>query len=161
MELCHWNEELQPSPSVYDAEPGFVPSVERPLVYHLFGHLRQPESVVLTEDDYFDYLIGVTGNKDLIPPVVRRARTDSALLFLGFQLDDWDFRVLFRSIMGQEGRTRRKRYAHVAAQINPEEGRILEPERARIPRVLLPGRRCEHLLGGRGGVPAGDVAPLV
>jgi hypothetical protein len=131
VEICYWNEELQPSPSVYDAEPGFVPSVERPLIYHLFGHLRQPESVVVAEDDFFDYLIGVTGNKDLIPPVVRRARTDSALLFLGFQLDDWDFRVLFRSIMGQEGRTRRKRYAHVAAQINPEEERILEPGRAR------------------------------
>ena len=107
------------------------PQRRAPLIYHLFGHLRQPESVVVAEDDFFDYLIGVTGNKDLIPPVVRRARTDSALLFLGFQLDDWDFRVLFRSIMGQEGRTRRKRYAHVAAQIDPEEERILEPGRAR------------------------------
>ena len=61
---------------------------------------------MVAEDDFFDYLIGITSNKDLIQPVVRRARTDSALLFLGFQLDDWDFRVLFRSIMGQEGRTR-------------------------------------------------------
>jgi len=33
--------------------------------------------------------------------------------------------------MGQEGRGRRSRYAHIAAQIDPEEGRILEPERAR------------------------------
>ena len=33
--------------------------------------------------------------------------------------------------MSQEGRRRRSRYAHVAVQIDPEEGRILEPERAR------------------------------
>ena len=73
----------------------------------------------------------MTSNKDLIPGVVRRALADTALLFLGFQMDDWNFRVLFRSIMSQEGRGRRRGYAHVAAQIDPEEGRILEPERAR------------------------------
>ena len=53
------------------------------------------------------------------------------MLFLGFQIDDWDFRVLFRSIMSREGCSRRWDYAHVAAQITPEEGRILKPERAR------------------------------
>jgi hypothetical protein len=46
-------------------------------------------------------------------------------------MEDWNFRVLFRSIMSQEGRGRRKKYSHVAAQIDPEGGRILEPERAR------------------------------
>jgi hypothetical protein len=46
-------------------------------------------------------------------------------------MDDWNFRVLFRSIMSQEGGRRRSKYTHVAAQIDPEEGRILEPERAR------------------------------
>jgi hypothetical protein len=43
----------------------------------------------------------------------------------------WEFRVLFRSIMSRERRGRRKRYAHIAVQIDPEEGRIQEPERAR------------------------------
>ena len=75
---------------------------------------------MITEDDYFDYLIGVTSRNDLIPGVVRRSLTDSALLFLGFDLDDWDFRVLFRSIMNREGSKRRSKYAHVAAQIDPE-----------------------------------------
>jgi hypothetical protein len=46
-------------------------------------------------------------------------------------MEDWNFRVLFRSVMSREGRSRRRDYAHVAAQITPEEGRILEPERAR------------------------------
>jgi hypothetical protein len=85
----------------------------------------------LTEDDHFDYLIAVTGNKDLIPGVVRRALADTALLFLGFRMDDWNFRVLFRSIMSQQGSGRRKKYAHVAVQIDPEGGRIQDPEMAR------------------------------
>ncbi len=130
VELCKWNEDMY-TESVYDREPDFRPTEKRPLVYCLFGQFSDLDSMVLTEDDYFDYLIGVTSNKDLIPGVVRRALADTALLFLGFQLDDWNFRVLYRSIMSQEGRSRRKKYSHIAAQIDPEEGRILEPERAR------------------------------
>jgi hypothetical protein len=131
VELCRWNDDVELLPSVYDDTPGYRPDTQRPLVYHLFGRLQEPDSVVLTEDDYFDYLIGVTRDKDLIPGAVRRALADTALLFLGFQMDDWNFRVLFRSMMSQEGRNRRRKYAHVAVQIDPEEGRILEPERAR------------------------------
>jgi hypothetical protein len=130
-ELCPWNDEIEELPSIYKDDPNYRPDAQRPLVYHLFGRLRYPESLVLTEDDYFDYLIRATSNKELIPKPVRRALTDAALLFLGFHLDDWNFRVLFRSIMSQEGGARRLKYAHVAAQIDPEEGRILEPKRAR------------------------------
>ncbi len=129
--LCPWNEYIEQVESIYDREPDYFPTAERPLVYHLFGQLSEPDSVVLTEDDYFNYLIGVTSNKDLIPTAVRRALADTALLFLGFQMDEWNFRVLFRFILSQQGGGRRDRYAHIAAQIEPEEGRILEPERAR------------------------------
>ena len=101
------------------------------MVYHLFGQIRTPGSMVLTEDDYFDYLIGVTKNAGVIPPAVIRAWNDSALLFLGFQVDDWNFRVLFRSIVNQEGSGRLREKPHVAVQIDPEEGRSLEPQRAR------------------------------
>lgn len=130
VELCKWNEDMV-TESIYKRDPDYRPDEKRPLVYCLFGQFSDLDSMVLTEDDYFDYLIGVTSNKDLIPGVVRRALADTALLFLGFQLDDWNFRVLYRSIMSQEGRSRRKKYSHIAAQIDPEEGRILEPERAR------------------------------
>ncbi|HSF83852.1 MAG TPA: CHAT domain-containing protein [Anaerolineales bacterium] len=129
--LCPWNDYVEQAESIYDQEPDYFPSPERPLIYHLFGQMNEPDSFVLTEDDYFDFLIGVTSNKDLVPPVVRRALTDTALLFLGFQMDEWNFRILFRSILSHQGGGRRDRYAHIAAQIEPEEGRILEPERAR------------------------------
>jgi hypothetical protein len=46
-------------------------------------------------------------------------------------MDEWNFRVLFHGILSQQGGSRRDRYSHIAAQIEPEEGRILEPERAR------------------------------
>ena len=136
VELFPWNEELEEMDALRagqingyaDDEP---PSPQRPLVYHLFGRIDVPGSVVLTQDDYFRYLAGVTRNKNLIPLRVRRALTDTGLLFLGFHLDAWDFRVLFHSIISREGRYRRSDYAHVAVQVDPEEGRILKPERAR------------------------------
>jgi hypothetical protein len=130
--LCPWNDDVETIESIYDREPGYQPTIEQPLVFHLFGRLNVPESIVLTEDNFFDFLIGVTRNRDLIPGPVRRAMTDSALLFLGFQLDDWQFRVLYRSILSQPGGERRKKHPHIAAQIEPDENRNLEPQRARL-----------------------------
>jgi hypothetical protein len=116
--------------SVFEREPLYRPTTERPLVYHLFGHQARRRSMVITEDDYFDFLIGITKNKDLVPLKVRRSYADSSLMFLGFRLDEWDFRVLFRSIVNQEGDLRAK-HPHVAVQIDPEEGSAADPDRAR------------------------------
>ena len=113
-----------------DEARNFRPTKDAPLVYHLFGHLRDPLSIVLTQDDYFDYLIDVTRNNDIIPTSVRAGLTNSALLFLGFQLSDWDFRVFFRYIVNQRGGSKRETYKHVAVQIDPEQDRFVEPESA-------------------------------
>ncbi len=129
--ISPWNDTIEQAESVFEREPDYEPSPKRPLVYHLLGRLDNPSSMVLTEDDYFDFLMGVTSNKKLIPPKVRSKLTNTALMFLGFQMDDWNFRVLLRIIVGQQGGKRRNLYTHVAAQIEPEEGRILEPKRAR------------------------------
>ncbi len=130
MVVCPWNENIMQPRSIYSREPDYYPTCQRPLVYQLFGSLSVRDSVVLTEDDYFDFLIGITGNKDLIPAEVRAALANTSLLFLGFQMDEWNFRVLFRSILAQQGSGRRDRYTHIAAQIEPEEGRLLSPVNA-------------------------------
>jgi hypothetical protein len=129
--ICRWYEGAERLPDIYDHDPGYRPSKQEPLVFHLYGHISDLDSLVITEDNYFDYLIGVTKNNDLIPDDVRHGLVNTALLFLGFRLDDWNFRILFRSIMSGEGRRRRRRFANVAAQILPDEDRIEEPERVR------------------------------
>ena len=126
--LCPWNEYIEQNLPDYKDEP----TPEKPLVFHLFGSWDEPDSIVLTEDNYFDFLIGVTSNKDIIPEQVRLALSDSSLLFLGFQTESWDFRVVYRSILAQPGSTRRNQYAQIAAQLEPEDGRILEPQGARV-----------------------------
>jgi hypothetical protein len=126
--------------SVFDRDRSYRPSVDEPLVYHLFGHHARPRSLVLTEDDYFDFLIGATRNKELVPTGVRRAFVDSSLMFLGFRLDEWDFRVIYRLILSQEVDLSGE-HTNVAVQIDPEEGRTVEPERAR--------QYLESYFGGR------------
>lgn len=125
--LCPWNEYIEQKLGDYTEEP----TPDHPLIFHLFGSWDEPDSIVLTEDNYFDFLIGVTRNKDIIPEQVRLALSDTSLLFLGFQTESWDFRVLYRSILSQPGSNRRSQYAHIAAQVEPEDGRILEPQGAR------------------------------
>lgn len=125
--LCPWNEYIEGKLDEYNEEP----AEQTPLVFHLFGRWDEPDSVVLTEDNYFDFLIGVTGNKSLIPEQVRRALSDSSLMFLGFQAENWDFRVLYRSILSQPGGSRRSNYAQISAQVEPDDERIVEPQGAR------------------------------
>ena len=125
--LCPWNDRIPKELCVYTGQP----TVEEPLVYHLFGHFSEPRSLVFTEDEYFDFLIGVTRNKDEISSTIRAALANSALLFLGFGVDDWGFRVLFRTLMAREGSDQLGNFRHVAAQIEPDEERLLDPQRAR------------------------------
>jgi hypothetical protein len=128
-EASRWNEDCPPS--VFELDPDYRPSPEEPLIFHIFGHVHSGRSVVLREDDYFEFLTAVSRDRDAIPQVVRRAFVNSALLFLGFRAEDWDFRVLFHAIMQQEGGSRRKAHSHVAAQLDPEASLTSEPEGAR------------------------------
>ncbi len=125
--ICPWNKWIPKDKAIYEDEP----TVEKPLVYHLFGHLGVRNSMVVSEDQYFDYLIGITRNKDLIPSALRAALNSTSLLFLGFQMEDWEFRVFFRFLLAQEGREMLKFFSHAAAQIEPAEDRILDIKRAR------------------------------
>jgi hypothetical protein len=62
---------------------------------------------------------------------VRAALNNTSLLFLGFQMDNWEFRVFFRFLLMQEGREMLKFFSHAAAQIEPDEDRIVDLKRAR------------------------------
>jgi hypothetical protein len=50
---------------------------------------------------------------------------------LGQAPHDLEFRVFFRFLLAQEGREMLNFYSHVAAQIEPEEDRIVDVKRAR------------------------------
>ena len=136
--LCPWNKYTQKAykRSVFIQEPDYTPSESRPLVLHLLGMLEddlewdesemvEGDSLVITEDDHFDFLLGI--NKWPLPKSVNSALVNTSLLFLGFQMDEWNFRTILRYILSIEGGELRKRHIHVAVQVNPEEGDFLKP----------------------------------
>lgn len=128
--VCPWKEALFKKISLPSSEGGYTPSPEQPLVYHLLGRLEPVESMVLTEDDYFNYLIGVTQNQSLIPPALQEALTRRTLLFIGFQIEDWNFRVLLSYILSFAGAADQSERRHIAVQLRPERERLLNPPKA-------------------------------
>ncbi len=116
-ELCRWNKFIK-SKSIFEEEDDFSPSEERPIVFHLHGHTGNLYSMVLTEDDYLDFLINVAADRDSLPSRVVQAFTDTSLLFLGYRLADANFRVVFRSLVGYLQSNFSK--AHVSVQLEPE-----------------------------------------
>jgi len=101
--LCLWNLDVVDLRKEHKpADDDWEPSAEEPIVYHLFGSEHYPESMLLCEDDYVEYLmylaqdkVGDSGDRFILPFVESRLR-NSSLLLLGYRLHDWDFRVLLR-----------------------------------------------------------------
>jgi hypothetical protein len=126
-------------------------SPQRPFLWYLLGRFDSPDSLVLTEDNYLDFHAALAANRtwtatatdptieadrnnlNVIHHAVLRAMGVDALMFVGFRLDDWSFRVLFRSIVDLQRhdlRGRKNRSA-IAVQLAPSETRIRNPEIAR------------------------------
>jgi hypothetical protein len=118
-----WNEPTETQPLDVAG-----PTVDRPLVYHMYGRLDDPWSLVLSEDDYFAWLNAWNQRRSRsIPPPVSKALTARSLMFLGYRLNDWHFRVLSQSIKNFGGSALLRRNLHVAVQAGPENP-MIEPE---------------------------------
>jgi hypothetical protein len=74
---------------------------EKPLVWHLYGVAPKSSSLVLTEDDHLDFLRFISRDAWRLPAKLRSTLTEATLLFLGFNLRDLDFRVLFKGVISQ------------------------------------------------------------
>ena len=76
-----------------------MPTVESPLVFHLYGLDIYPESLVLTEDDYVAFLIQVREDRERIPIAVRYAIHRHFDLLLGYDAQSWDFKALYHGVV--------------------------------------------------------------
>ena len=129
-EFCRWNQRLEPSSR--ECVSDYQPSSEEPLVYHLFGLDTQPESLVLTEDDYLDFLVNLTldmsQKTDRIPRCIRRALADSSLILLGYDLRSWEFRTLFWGLIRNRPLSKQE---NVSVQVAPDD-----PEKCYLDKYL-------------------------
>jgi hypothetical protein len=97
-ELCHWNRHID-EPSVFNSD--YEPTAANPLVFHLYGHMKNINSLVLTEDDHLDFLFNVARDHKRVLGCIDKALSTTVVLFLGYRLSDLDFRVLLRCLNRQ------------------------------------------------------------
>lgn len=103
--VCFWNKgESKADPGHRkDLDPDSDITENTPLVYHLFGLEDYPNSIVLSEDDYMNFLVSVFEDTNNINPKVpmylKKRLAEQKLILLGYRLRDWDFRVLFKFLM--------------------------------------------------------------
>jgi len=87
---------------------------------------------VLTEDDYFAWLTAWIGKRNLLPESLgelSKALSVRSLLFVGYQLREWDFQVLFQGIQSFGGQGVLDDTLNIGVQLMPEVD-VIEPEAA-------------------------------
>jgi len=91
--VCRWHD--RNTPVVATIAEG---TYSRPVVFHMHGDLNSVQSMVLTEDDYLQFLCSVVERENLIPMNIVTAFRTSALMFVGYSLEDISLRVLFQRV---------------------------------------------------------------
>ncbi len=76
-----------------------MPTPDAPLVYNLFGHYKEPQSLVLTESDQVEFVGNVVKDQPPLPPkLLRQFDRFKTYLFLGFDWEQWNLRLLLQSL---------------------------------------------------------------
>jgi tetratricopeptide (TPR) repeat protein len=143
-EFCRWNDNLiefaksAEIHSVFDKRGTFEPTTSEPLVYHLFGTIDIPQSMVLTERDYREFVsfLNKEDEKKVLPVIIRKGLLMSTLLFIGYSLEDVNFETIFESILGSilgSGRMVQKK--NIAVQ-SPPSSHLNKEEKAKAMTYL-------------------------
>jgi SIR2-like domain len=76
------------------------PSAASPVVFKIHGDIMQPETIVITDEDYIQFVLRMS-NKDPYDPVpltLKYYLTGWPTLFVGYSLLDYNLRVLFKTL---------------------------------------------------------------
>lgn len=104
------------------------------LLLKLHGDLRHPKRLVITEADYDGFL----ANYPLIATYLSNQLITKTAVFVGYSLDDPDFRQIWHVVSNRLGKTRRMAYAIL---VNARPGDLARFERRGVKVVNLPGSR--------------------
>lgn len=107
------------------------------LLLKLHGDVRHPKRLVVTEADYDGFLT----NYPLIATYLANLLITKTAVFIGYSLEDPDFRQIWHLVASRLGKTRRMAYA---LMINARPGDIARFERRGVKVVNLPGTREKY-----------------
>lgn len=104
------------------------------LLLKLHGDLRHPGRLVVTEADYDGFL----ANFPLLATYLANQLITKTAVFVGYSLDDPDFRQIWQVVSNRLGRTRRKAYT---LGVNARPADIARFERRGVKVINLPGSK--------------------
>lgn len=92
------------------------PKFKGTYLYKMHGTIEHPETIVITEDDYIEFLTRLDSREKGIPDYFTSKFATHTLLFLGYSLEDWNFRVLFKGTIEKL----LKYYAHTSYAVQKD-----------------------------------------
>ncbi|MBK7938336.1 MAG: SIR2 family protein [Lewinellaceae bacterium] len=123
-----------------------APSAECPLLYQITGSMQDPDSLILTYDDMFEYVAAILGQQKL-PNSVKTALLDDNvkhLILLGFRLDRWYVHLLLQLLQYKKVKSRLRTYAY--SQSLPPHIRVFCREQFNVSFVSTPPEEFIHRL---------------
>ena len=129
--------ELDILPLVRDADLVYWKSDKRQII-KLHGCISQPETVVVTEDDYRDFQ-----EKRMDCPISNKLKdlmATKTLLFVGYGLKDESFRILQENVLSRMGKLARTSYA-----VLPQPTNALLQEWKKKGITMIPGNALAFL----------------
>jgi hypothetical protein len=107
------------------------------LLLKLHGDLRHPKRLVVTETDYDGFL----ASYPLLATYLANQLITKTAVFVGYSLDDPDFRQIWHIVSDRLGRARRMAYA---VAVNAHSADIARFERRGVKVINLPGSREKY-----------------
>jgi hypothetical protein len=88
-----------------------IPSTKIPFLFNLYGCYTEPESLILTYDDLFEYLRNILPG-DGLPTSIRSALKNAVnITFLGVEFEKWYFQLLVKLLTEYDEKFELLRYA--------------------------------------------------
>ena len=96
----------EPHKVIYNPEPKETtddypdPTAENPVVFKIHGDIEHRDSLVITDDDYIDFVLRMSdkGSLDPVPLGLKFYLTRWTTLFVGYSLLDYNLRLLFKTL---------------------------------------------------------------
>jgi hypothetical protein len=76
------------------------PSPENPVIFKIHGDITRPETLVVTDEDYIQFILRMSNKDpyDPLPLTVKYFLTAWSTLFVGYSLLDYNLRLLFKTL---------------------------------------------------------------
>ena len=89
-----YNPALEPTTDFRD------PSPQRPIVFKIHGDISRPETIVITDEDYIQFVLRMSSKDpyDPLPLTLKYYLTTWTTVFVGYSLLDYNLRLLFKTL---------------------------------------------------------------